>query len=327
MQNFVKTYKEDANEAKRNYYQEKLKFDVKEAKGKIKLHQMLYRYLEGMQWVLYYYYRGAPHWRWYYPYHYAPMISDLGTNIVKDFLGGNNQITSFKTDTNCNANPKPYTPFQQLLCIFPVKSLRAFLPPQYLTLAQGVLAEYFPDDFDIDLNGRTLPWEAAILIPFVDEDKFIDAEGTLFENGMKLSTIEFEKNTTSFIYPSYTYDHSLAKSKNGKPLESTLGSMKELKNDFTTIEYHHDYEKCGTFGFQSALLQGVNLPCTNYPSLNWLGVNELDYTDKFVQKVAFKQCLARIPQCKEDLSGAEFEDWIYRFAEQKIKELYVGFPF
>jgi hypothetical protein len=38
MQNFVKTYKEDANEAKRNYYQEKLKFDVKEAKGKIKLH-------------------------------------------------------------------------------------------------------------------------------------------------------------------------------------------------------------------------------------------------------------------------------------------------
>ena len=249
---------------------------------------MLYRYLEGMQWVLYYYYRGAPHWRWYYPYHYAPMISDLGSNIVKDFLGGKNQITSFKTDTNCNANPKPYTPFQQLLCIFPVKSLRAFLPPQYLTLAQGVLSEYFPNDFDIDLNGRTLPWEAAILIPFVDEDKFIDAETTLFENGMKLSKIDFEKNTTSFIYPSYSYDHGLAKSKKGKVLKSTLTSMKDLKNDFTTQEFHHDYEKCGTFGFQSALLKGVVLPCTNYPSLNWLGVVELDYTEKFVQKVAFK---------------------------------------
>lgn len=89
MVNFVNTYKEDANEAKRNYYQAKLKFDVKEPNGKIKLHKMLYRYLEGMQWVLYYYYRGAPHWRWYYPYHYAPMISDLGSNIVNDFLGGN----------------------------------------------------------------------------------------------------------------------------------------------------------------------------------------------------------------------------------------------
>jgi 5'-3' exonuclease len=69
-----------------------------------------------------------------------------------------------------------------------------------------MLKDYFPEDFDIDLNGRTLPWEAAILIPFVEEDLFIDAEQSLFENGMKLSKIEFERNTTSFIYPSISYD-------------------------------------------------------------------------------------------------------------------------
>jgi len=111
MKDFVNTYKEDANEAKRNYYLQKLKFDVKETKGKKDLHKMLFRYLEGLQWVLFYYYRGAQHWRWYYPYHYAPMISDLGTTIVRDFLDGNTIITSFKTDTNCSENPKPYTPF------------------------------------------------------------------------------------------------------------------------------------------------------------------------------------------------------------------------
>ena len=49
---------------------------------------MLRKYLEGTQWVLYYYYKGAQHWRWYYPYHYAPIISDLGKNIVQDFLRG-----------------------------------------------------------------------------------------------------------------------------------------------------------------------------------------------------------------------------------------------
>lgn len=38
------------------------------------------------------------------------------------------------------------------------------------------LREYFPDDFDIDLNGRALPWEAACLIPFVDETLFITHE-------------------------------------------------------------------------------------------------------------------------------------------------------
>ena len=72
---------------------------------------MLFRYLEGMQWVLYYYYKGAQHWRWYYPYHYAPMISDLGNNIVRDFLEGQTTIQQFKTDVHCNHNPKPYTPF------------------------------------------------------------------------------------------------------------------------------------------------------------------------------------------------------------------------
>lgn len=34
---FVKTYKENSNEAKRSYYKEKLDFDVKEVTGKIQL--------------------------------------------------------------------------------------------------------------------------------------------------------------------------------------------------------------------------------------------------------------------------------------------------
>jgi 5'-3' exonuclease len=38
------------------------------------------------------------------------------------------------------------------------------------------LKTYFPDDFDIDFNGRALPWEAICIIPFVDEKLFIDHE-------------------------------------------------------------------------------------------------------------------------------------------------------
>jgi len=97
------------------------------------------------------------------------MISDLGFNIVSEYLGGETVIREFKTDVHCTENPKPYTPFQQLLCILPIKSLRAFVPKPYVQLAEGVLKEYFPDDFEIDLNGRTLAWEALILIPFADE--------------------------------------------------------------------------------------------------------------------------------------------------------------
>jgi len=59
MRDFVNTYKHDPNEAKRNYYLQKLKFDVHNTKGKKDLHKMLFRYLEGLQWVYFYYYKGA----------------------------------------------------------------------------------------------------------------------------------------------------------------------------------------------------------------------------------------------------------------------------
>jgi 5'-3' exoribonuclease 1 len=39
--------------------------------------ELVYRYIEGLQWVMYYYYRGVASWGWFYDYHYAPRISGM----------------------------------------------------------------------------------------------------------------------------------------------------------------------------------------------------------------------------------------------------------
>lgn len=178
MTKFVKLYSADISAAKQYYYQTKVNIDITTEEGMIQKKQMLKKYLEGTQWVLYYYYRGSPHWRWYYPYHYAPMISDLGINIVQDFLGSST-IEKFETDYNCPVNPKPYTPFQQLLCIMPLKSFN-LLPEEFKIIPQQGMPDSYPIHFDVDLNGKTMAYEAIVLIPFVDETKLLAEESALY---------------------------------------------------------------------------------------------------------------------------------------------------
>jgi 5'-3' exonuclease len=106
------------------------------------------------------------------------MISDLDETIMANFLRGRVIIDTFEIDHNCSEINVPYTPFQQLLSIMPIKSI-GLLPPGYGQIAKNDLKRYFPLDFDIDLNGRALPWEAACLIPFIDEKSFIEHEAMI----------------------------------------------------------------------------------------------------------------------------------------------------
>lgn len=60
-------------EWKKEYYIDKLEFDIEKDPNSLK--KMAFKYIEGLQWVLHYYYDGVASWSWFYPYHYSPKIS------------------------------------------------------------------------------------------------------------------------------------------------------------------------------------------------------------------------------------------------------------
>jgi 5'-3' exoribonuclease 1 len=132
------------------YFSSSFPKDTKEEK-------LCHDYLEGMQWVLSYYTRGVPNWKWNFRYHYAPCASVLA-NHVHTFC--------FPQYTKTI----PSTPFQQLLCVLPPKSANLIPPPlsNLLTDEKSPLKDQCPDIFEIDLRGKRREWEGIVILPMVD---------------------------------------------------------------------------------------------------------------------------------------------------------------
>ena len=91
------------------------------------LKELRQAYFEGLNWVLRYYYCGVASWTWYYPFHYAPMASDLSSGL--------GQLTaSFDYGI-------PFRPFEQLLAVQPPASATLLPEPfRWLMTAPPVTA-------------------------------------------------------------------------------------------------------------------------------------------------------------------------------------------
>ncbi|KAK2459914.1 hypothetical protein APHAL10511_008114 [Amanita phalloides] len=150
---------EKMDEWKRNYYKGKLEIGFDDPK---QMGDLVYRYVQGLQWVMYYYYSGVASWSWFYDYHYAPRISDL-RGVYE---------MAFEFDLGV-----PFKPFQQLMGVLPVAS-KDHIPPAYQDLMYGAnspILDFYPLDFEQDLNGKKQEWEAIVKIPFIDEARLLRA--------------------------------------------------------------------------------------------------------------------------------------------------------
>ncbi|KAG8878601.1 hypothetical protein FRB98_006038, partial [Tulasnella sp. 332] len=177
--------KDRMDEWKGTYYREKLQFQGDDPEA---VPTLVYRYCEGLQWVMYYYYSGVASWGWYYDYHYAPRISDM-INVDK---------MSFRFDLG-----EPFKPFEQLMGVLPEAS-KELVPPAFRALMYGIdspILDFYPQSFEQDLNGKKQEWEAIVKIPFIDKHRL---QAAMASRAHKLTDEERQRNSfgtsASFVY-------------------------------------------------------------------------------------------------------------------------------
>lgn len=141
------------------YYEQKFGVDPRDIEFRNKVARA---YVEGLAWVLLYYFQGCPSWDWYYPYHYAPFAADF-VNIADmkiDFEKG-----------------RIFKPFEQLMGVLPAASRQA-IPKEFhdlMTNPDSEIIDFYPEDFTVDLNGKKFAWQGVALLPFIDSQRLLDA--------------------------------------------------------------------------------------------------------------------------------------------------------
>jgi 5'-3' exoribonuclease 2 len=146
------------------YYEQKFHVSPQDIEFR---HSVARCYVEGLAWVLLYYFQGCPSWTWYYPHHYAPFAAD--------FVDMEKQIVKFEKG-------QPFHPYEQLMGVMPAASnhtLPAVFHP-LMTEDDSPIKEFYPEDFEVDLNGKKFAWQGVALLPFIDEVKLLDAMATKY---------------------------------------------------------------------------------------------------------------------------------------------------
>ena len=252
------TTTQQEEDVKARYYYEKLHLKPID---KDKHYQLRKSYMEGLMWCLAYYYKGCVSWGWYYPYHYGPMLSDL-VDIPQMF----DQI-SFELG-------QPLSPFEQLMACLPPGSV-TLVPKLYqwlMTSPQSPIIHFYPEQFEIDMNGKKNPWEGVNLLPFIDVAVLKD---TIVQHCPPnlLSVKERQRNIFGKVY-AYRYDESYTNETVPVPIPN-IGMVDLVAA--CSVGTVLDEPETPTRSFEPRLVAGTQIPYPGFPSLNVLPIASVDF--------------------------------------------------
>ncbi|KFA53243.1 hypothetical protein S40293_04716 [Stachybotrys chartarum IBT 40293] len=141
------------------YYQQKFHKDPSDIEFRLSVGRA---YMEGLAWVLLYYFQGCPSWEWYYPYHYAPFAADFKDIAKMEISFEKGRVSK---------------PFEQLMSVLPAASRHA-IPEIFHDLMlneDSEIIDFYPEDFEVDLNGKKMAWQGVALLPFIDMPRLLSA--------------------------------------------------------------------------------------------------------------------------------------------------------
>ena len=123
--------------------------------------QICINYMEALQWTFMYYRKGCLDWRWHYPYHYAPLLTDL----VK-------YIPDLPFEMISKSEKLPVSPMTQLCYVLP-KPYHHLLPK---TLSEQINVE-FPSGYQVNWVIQwcfcKYFWESHAKMSKIDVDKLV----------------------------------------------------------------------------------------------------------------------------------------------------------
>ncbi|KAH6892271.1 XRN 5'-3' exonuclease N-terminus-domain-containing protein [Thelonectria olida] len=262
-------------------------------------------YVQGLQWVLFYYYRGIASWPWFYKYHYAPLISDVVKGVGADLNFEKGQ---------------PFKPYEQLMGVLPDRS-KKIVPTAYhdlMTNPDSPIIDFYPRDFELDMNGKKQDWEAVVKIPFIDEKRLLSAMQT--KNDL-LSDAEKSRNgfnvALKFTYSpevNFTYPSPLP------------GIFPEIPN-CRCIENIFDLPDIEGLKFHSGLMNGALLNVSalaGFPTLH-----TLPYTAQLIEGYGINvfQTDSRNPSVVVTLTETENRSKTETWKAKLGQRCFVGYPF
>lgn len=193
---------------KKEYY--KKKFDVETDED---IEEICIQYIKGLNWIINYYKHGIPSWKWYYPYFYAPFLSDI-SKYIKSY--------KYKQEEDINA----LTPYEQLMCVLPECS-HYLLPNVFSNILKPTYPSFFPKEFIVDCSGKRKEWEGIVLLPMVDTQKINEFYN---KHKSKLSDKEISQNIPGKTFV-YNYDNDYC-----RYFKSFYGDINDCKVKLKSID-------------------------------------------------------------------------------------------